>query len=89
MMNNLKRQNYVRREDLGLLMHVERRQTVGEHIPCLQRSISATNVPQLDLAIQAVNKLRYISAPLGMRHKVVSYLPVRNCSASVGCHLTF
>lgn len=85
----MNRRHYVRREDFGLFVHVERRQAVGEQIPCLQRRISATNVPQLDLAIQAVNKLRYISTQLGIRHKVVSYLPVRNCSASVGCHLTF
>ena len=35
----------VRCEDFGLLMDIKRGKPMGEHVPCLQRRVTATDVP--------------------------------------------
>ena len=35
----------IRCEDFGLLMDIKRGKPMGEHVPCLQRRVTATDVP--------------------------------------------
>lgn len=49
---------HVRCEDFCLLVHVERRKPVGEHIPGVHGRVAASNVPELDFTVQAIGNTR-------------------------------